>query len=170
MILDAYYYYLNVPNQMFCSCILEISLILSSHCSQAVFKDFPYLIAIFSPWLMLSKTYYLHASRSRVGRTHWKPCRSVMWNLCRNSGRILLGYLKEKEIGVNCQYMSFYSGKIFMHFINDLDSEITFLFSSHLQDTSKHFKWIISFIQLVIHTVFILTCSGNIWESTCRYL
>lgn len=34
----------------------------------------------------------LPASQSREGRTRWKPCRSVMWNLCRNSGRILLGY------------------------------------------------------------------------------
>lgn len=34
----------------------------------------------------------LPASQSREGKTRWKPCRSVMWNLCRNSGRILLGY------------------------------------------------------------------------------
>jgi len=81
-----------------------------------------------------------------------------------------LGYLKEKEIGANCQYVSFYSGEIFMHFIKDLDSEITYGFSSRLQDTSKHFQSIISFIQLVIHTVFIFICSGNIQELTCRYL
>lgn len=129
-----------------------------------------YTIAIFPPCLLLPKTCYLHASRSRVGRTHWKPCRSVMWNLCRNSGRILLGYLKDKEIRINCQYMSFEAAENCMHFIKDLDPEIMFLFSSRLQDTSKHFKGIILFIQLVIHTVFICTCSGNIWELTCRYL
>lgn len=50
------------------------------------------------PWTTQHNSRYLHASRSRVGRTRWKPCLSVTWNLCRNSGRILLGYLKEKEI------------------------------------------------------------------------
>lgn len=131
---------------------------------------YSHLIAVFTPWLMTSKTHYLHASRSRAGRTHWKPCRSVTWNLCRNSGRILLDYLKEKETRVNSQYTSSYSCEIFLHFIKDLDSEITFLFSSLLQDTSKHFKWIISFILLVIHIVCIFTCLGNIRELTCRYL
>lgn len=136
---------------------------------QPLFQS-PYITAVLLPCLLLPKTLYLHASRSTVGRTHWKPCRSVMWNLCRNSGRILLGYLKEREIRINCQYRGFYSAENCMHFIKDLDSEIMFLFSSRLQDTSKHFKRIISFIQLVIHTVFIFTCSSNSWELTCRYL
>lgn len=138
-------------------CILEISLIVSSHCKMRLSsKTLPVSQLYFLPCFMLSKTHYLHASRSRVGRTHWKPCRSVMWNLCRNSGRILLGYLEEKEkIRVNCQYMSFYSDEIFMHLIKVLDSEMTSLLSSHLKDTSKHFKSVISFIQLVIHTVYI---------------
>lgn len=149
-------------------CIKEDTVFLSKKI-QSLFQS-PYTAAAFPPCLLLPKRHYLHASRSRVGRTHWKPCRSVMWNLCRNSGRILLGYLKDKEIRINCQYVSFYSADNCLHFIKDLDPEIMFLFSSRLLDTSKHFKGTISFIQLVIHRVFIFTSSGNIWELTCRYL